>query len=305
MNCLVSIIIVNYNTEELLENCILSIKEKTQDVSYEIIVVDNDSTEGSLNKLIEVFPDVTFKLTGVNSGFGTANNIGAKFAQGKYLFFLNPDTLLINNAVLCLAEYLEANSIVVICGGNMYKRDMSPASSFYDIDFLLYEYKIIFNIPRYTGFNKSQKPQKVGVIVGADLMIRRNVFEELNGFDEDFFMYFEEVELCNRVSKKGFDIMSIPDAEIIHLQGGSAENKNEELQKWSYQEHWYSKFVYFSKTKGRFQTSVLYQVTMLKLKLAVLFYKMKSDKAKLEYWYLKENVINKTFERYKRYLAKI
>ncbi|PXV63121.1 hypothetical protein CLV62_1153 [Dysgonomonas alginatilytica] len=300
---LVSIIIVNYNTEKFLENCIVSINKYTRDVNYEIIVVDNNSEKGSVSSLIEKYPAVRFHFSEENHGFGRANNIGASIAKGEYLFFLNPDTLLINNAVFLLYEYLKGNPQVGICGGNMYRGDMTPASSFYDIDFLTYEYKIIFNIKRYPGFNYTTGPNEVKVIVGADLFIRKSVFFEFGGFDKDFFMYFEEVELCYRLRKANYKIVSVPAAEIIHLQGGSAENKNEELGKWSYREHWYSKFLFFSKTKGKLQTKILYCVYILKLRMAMLYFSIRRNKGKLEYWNLKKNIINDAFGRYLKYLS--
>lgn len=294
----VSIIIVNYNTAEMLENCIASVKEKTIDLRYEIIVVDNNSEKGSLAYLQEKHPDIQFIFSENNLGFGRANNLGAATAKGKYLFLLNPDTLLLNNAALILYEYMERNPNTGICGGNMYKGDMSPASSYYDIDFLTLEYKIIFNRQRHTGFNTTGATKEVNVIVGADLFISKSLFEEHKGFDPDFFLYFEEVELCHRIQKAEYKIISVPDAEIIHLQGGSAENKSEELNKWSYQEHWYSKLIFFSKTKGKFRTALMYQISLLKLNLAILSFTLKKDMEKLEYWKKKAEVMEKTYRRY-------
>lgn len=303
MENLVSIIIVNYNTRKLLEDCILSIDKYTRDVNYEIIVVDNNSEKNSLSSVVDKYPAVRFHFSEENLGFGRANNIGASIAKGEYLFFLNPDTLLINNAVFILYEYLKQHSDVGICGGNMYRADMSPASSFYDIDFLTYEYKIIFNIKRYPGFNYTDKPKEVKVIVGADLFIRKSVFLEFGGFDKDFFMYFEEVELCYRLHKANYKIVSVPFAEIIHLQGGSAENKSDELSKWSYKEHWYSKFIFFSKTKGKLQTRILYYTYMFKFRMAMLFFSIERNRGKLEYWNLKKYIINEAFDRYLKYLS--
>lgn len=300
---LVSIIIVNYNTEKFLADCIASIKEHTQSVDYEIIVVDNNSVKNSLSALIEKYPTVIFHLSEENHGFGRANNIGASIAKGEYLFFLNPDTLLLNNAISILYNYQKVHPQVGICGGNMYRGDMSPASSVYETDFLVYEYKIIFNIKRYPGFNYTSNPKEVKVIVGADLFIRKSLFLEFGGFDRDFFMYFEEVELCYRLRKANYKIVSVPASEIIHLQGGSAENKSDELKKWSYKEHWYSKFVFFSKTKGRLQTQILYFVYILKLRMAMLFFSITSNKEKLVYWDLKRTVINNAFVRYWKYLS--
>ncbi len=300
---LVSIIIVNYNTEKLLEDCILSVQKYTQDVNYEIIVVDNASLQGSLQRLINRFFDVRFHLMNKNLGFGVANNMGASIANGEYLLFLNPDTLLINNAIFILYEYLKKHPEVGICGGNLYRGDSSPAVSFHVLDFYKREFRILFNRKWQQGFNLSGQVQSVNVIMGADLFISKSLFFVFNGFDEDFFMYFEEVELCDKIRKAGYKIMSVPEAKIIHLEGGAAENKNEELNKWSYQEHWYSKFVYFSKAKGEVATRVVYFLHLLKLELALLFYFLKKKQNKVNYWQQKKNVIKNTFKRYQEYLS--
>lgn len=304
MKLMISIIIVNYNTERLLEDCLSSIFEKTQAVDFEIIVIDNNSEEGSLDKLISKYKSVKFHFAGLNLGFGKANNLGATLATGKYLFFLNPDTLLINNAVNILFHYMESHPETGICGGNMYKGDMTPASSLYNTDFLTYEYKIIFNIKRTPGFNYSKVPQNVLVIVGADLFIRKDVFDEVNGFDPDFFMYFEEVDLCYRTRKAGHAVTSVPDAQIIHLQGGSAENKSEDLGKWSYNEHWYSKYLFFYKTKGLLQTKMINYIYRLKLNLAMMYFKFSGNSHKIEYWRAKELVIQTAYNRLLNYIHK-
>jgi len=302
MNDLVSIIIVNYNTEKLLEECILSVIEYTEYIDYEIIVLDNNSQEGSLDKLISSYPQVSFQLLNENLGFGKANKVGAKIAKGEYLFFLNPDTLLINNAVLELYRFSKENPKTGICGGNLYKEDMSPAVSYHILDFYKREFMILRNKKWQIGFNLTDKPQEVNVIMGADLFIRKSLFEEAGGFDSDFFMYFEEVELCDRILKKGYKIMSVPSAKIIHLEGAAAENKTDELKKWSYQEHWYSKFVYFFKVKGRFKTFVLYSANILKFKLALCLYGLRGNSDKINYWNLKKEIIKKSYDRYKIYL---
>jgi GT2 family glycosyltransferase len=300
----VSVIIVNYNTSALLDECIESIMQKTDDISYEIIVVDNHSEKGSLDGLVRKYPDVRFLFSEKNLGFGKANNLGGKESKGKYLFFLNPDTLLVNNAIAILYEYMNQHPETGICGGNLYDENLKPASSYYDTGMLAYEYKILFNRKREPGFNKTGQPKEVNVIVGADLLLSKQLFEEQKGFDPDFFMYFEEVELCGRVQHKGYKIVSIPQAEIIHKQGSSAENKNDELKKWSYEEHWYSKLVYFSKTKGRLQILILYGVLLLKLIAGQLLARLRKNKTKQEYWERRAVVMKKAYKRYKTYLKK-
>lgn len=300
---LVSIIIVNYNTEELLDNCIVSINQHTQGVDYEIIVVDNNSEKDSLFFLVEKHSAVRFYFSEENHGFGRANNIGASIAKGEYLFFLNPDTLLINNALFILHEYQKKHREVGVCGGNMYRGDMSPAVSFHTLDFYKREFMILLNKKWQQGFNATNQPQAVNVIMGADLFVSKSLFLEFKGFDKDFFMYFEEVELCDRIRKAGYKIMSVPEAKIIHLEGGAAENKSEELNRWSYREHWYSKFIYFSKTKGKVATKSIYFLHMLKLELAVSFFSLKRNGGKVYYWEQKRNVIKNTFAKYQEYLS--
>lgn len=304
MDIPVSIIIVNFNTAGLLDDCIGSVIDNTNGVDYEIIVVDNNSEVGSVNYLISKYPEVRFIFSEENLGFGRANNLGVSYANGKYLFFLNPDTLLLNNTISILYEFMEANPQTGACGGNLYKQDNTPAISFHTMDFYTREWRILLNKKWPLGFNITDKPQDVSVIMGADLFIRRDIFNRLKGFDPDFFLYFEEVYLCDLVRRTGYKVTSVPQARITHFEGAAAENKSEELNKWSYQEHWYSKFVYFSKTKGKFKTALLYWANMLKLGAAKAAYTLKYNPEKLHYWEKKQKVLKKTYSRYSQYLKR-
>lgn len=301
----VSIIIVNYNTAELLDDCIGSVQSKTESVNYEIIVVDNNSEKGSLDHLVEKYPAVNFIFSEENLGFGCANNLGVINAKGKYLFLLNPDTLLVNNAILILLNFIENNPQVSICGGNLYEKDLTPALSYYEMSPLsryTREWLIIFGLSRPKDCHGDNRVRDVRAIIGADLLIRKEIFDTLGGFDPDFFMYFEELHLCDRARKSGHRIVAVPQAQIIHIGGGAAENKNEELHKWSYQEHWYSKFIYFHKTEGRFKTTLIYCGHILKLKIATLVYSIKKSQEKLDYWKKKSEVLTTVYSRYRQYL---
>lgn len=232
----VSIIIVNYNSIKLLTNCIKSIIQFTKDVTYEIIVVDNDSKDDlSLLKEDQSFSliDLKFFKLNKNLGFGRANNEGAKYAKGEYLFLLNPDTILLNDAISILVDFMNKNKEVGACGGNLYNMEIQPTRSFrrklpdntWLLDHLLFGNKLellFFGNDCY--FNTSDKPLKVAYIVGADLMIRKEIFDNLKGFDPDFFMYYEEIELCSRIKKSGYNIMNCPGAKIQHLEGKTMSN---------------------------------------------------------------------------------
>ena len=226
----ISIILVNYNTVRLTVDCIDSIFSFTHNVRFEVIVVDNASTDGS-KELFEKDDRIQYIYEEKNHGFGKANNIGASLAKGNYLFFLNSDTLLYENAIFDLFNFLENNRDAIICGGNLVSKDKLPTSSFEriypSISYVLNELflkipgKIIFG--KNTCYNYTRKPIEVAYVSGADLMILTETFMAINGFDERFFMYYEETDLCKRASKLG-KIYSIPSAHIIHFGGQSSKD---------------------------------------------------------------------------------
>lgn len=224
----VSIIIVNYNSSALVNDCISSIFNKTEGLSYEIIVVDN-ATE-NLEKKIIYSKDERLKLLQLdeNVGFGRANNAGSKIATGRNLFLLNPDTLLRNNAIKILSNYLDAHPKVGVVGGNLYNDFEEPIHSyrrllpgvFWDINEFSGRRLERWRWKRNLEFNLSDNPITVGYITGADLMIRKSDFEKLGGFDRDYFMYFEETDLIKRMKKTmGKKCVNVPAAEITHLVG--------------------------------------------------------------------------------------
>lgn len=226
----VSIIIVNYNTLSLTKSCIDSIFEKTEGIKFEVLLVDNNSTDGSL-EFFSADSRIKYIYNDTNLGFGRANNLGLSYANGRNVLFLNSDTLLINNAIKILSDYLDNNIEVGGCGGNLYYEDLTPNMSFVrHYPSLIWEVNALFHgIPARllmydnTMFNYSSVPCAVAYIWGADLMIRKELLDRYGAFDEDFFMYFEETELCYRLTKIGYKIMSVPQAQIIHLNGKSTK----------------------------------------------------------------------------------
>lgn len=223
----VSIIIVNYNTEQLILNCIKSINEKTKGISFEIIVVDNASPNEPI--ILKKDSRIKYIQSKTNLGFGKANNLGAKYAQGNYLHLLNPDTLLINNAIYALWKYMKLHPNVGVAGSNLYKKDLSPNLSYgikdpNIIQDLFLSRKITKRI-HLEEFNYDNIPKQVANVVGASMMISQALFKQVKGFDEDFFMYGEETYLCYVIRKKGYVIMNVPDSKIIHLDGQSFQFK--------------------------------------------------------------------------------
>ena len=216
----VSIIIVNYNTTDLLLQCVDSIVTHTQGVSYEIIVVDNVSEKESLTPLRH---DQRIRLveSNENLGFGRANNLGVASAHGGCLFLLNPDTILVNDAVTILYQHLLSTPRTGLCGGNIFDKDMLPIHAHDQIfPSILSELDIVFGHLYYklkygknSWFNHTKAPMKVAMITGADMMIRREVWDKVSGFDPSFFMYFEDSDLCFRIKEQGYDIVNVPEAK--------------------------------------------------------------------------------------------
>ena len=236
----ISIIIVNYNTLELTKNTIDSVIEKTTGIKYEIILVDNASTDGSIEYFEKNYKDkIIFLKNKENLGFGRANNKGIEIAKGKFIFLLNSDTLLINNAIKILFDYMKLNSKVGVCGGNLYDIKLNPVHSYLEkIPSIKTEINYFFNIlgkvlkkisKRRDDFNYSKLVKEVGYITGADMMIRKSVLEKVGVFDEIFFMYSEEAELTYRIKQAGYKIMSVPMAQIIHLEGKSTKFKDKKF----------------------------------------------------------------------------
>lgn len=219
----VSIIIVNFKTKKLVRECIDSIKRHTADISYEIIVVDNASEDISSlqSEGVRIIP------LDKNVGFGGANNIGADKAEGNVLFFLNPDTILLNNALKILYETLRGNAACGVCGANVYNGELKPHHSYFYCTMTLKHVfrsmvipaKKLHNIKKQHNFEGAVK--SVDYITGADLMISKNLFNKIGGFNRDIFMYYEDVDLCSKVRKMHKKCYSVPHAKIQHFEGQS------------------------------------------------------------------------------------
>lgn len=249
----VSIIIVNFNTRDFLKDCINSIKQKTLRISYEIIVIDNASVDGSVEMVRNEFHDVIIIEAGSNLGFGRANNLGVETARGEYLLFLNSDTRLVNDAIFELYSFMSNHSECGIAGGNLTDFSGNPAHSFgmrfpgpfSDIARIFPETRHGPGVTKHE-YNVTGKPKKIAYVTGADLMINRSLFLDIGGFDPDFFMYFEETELTHRVHAKGFFVYSVPSAMIMHFKGGSL-TRLDGVKSIVYK----SKYLYMLKVYGR------------------------------------------------------
>lgn len=262
----VSIIFVNYHTSHLIADSIKSILKYVTDINYEIIIVDNN-TEKDINQKFSSFLPAIIPIKYIylpeNIGFGRANNEGAKNASGKCLFFLNPDTLLLNNAIKILYEFLNDHPDVGACGGNLYGTDNNSAYSFKKIypgvrwefeELTHYLFSNPIN-PIKNTHNFSDKPIPVAYISGADLMVKSEIFKECGGFSADLFMYWDDVEVCKRIHYLGYKIFNVPSARICHLESKSFENFDpDNTFKFELQEKY--RLIYLKRNIGRFQTVI-------------------------------------------------
>ncbi|MFA3592866.1 glycosyltransferase family 2 protein [Acinetobacter baumannii] len=288
LGCDVSIIIVNYNTYNLVLQCIESVIKNSKKISYEIIVVDNNSPNREIEKLNEIYPNVKLVLNTKNSGFGIANNIGNKYANGKFLFLLNSDTIVLDNSIYTLYKFMVENPCVGACGGNLCDINLKPATSFTrfmpsflsDIDYLFLNMfsKIIYRNNLYYCY--SETPIKInGNISGADLMIVKQVFDELGGFDENFFMYYEETDLLFRLRKRKYQTFIVPESKIIHLEGASETIKETRLN-WTYE----SKEKYYLKNKSKLSLTISNMIFYLTVLQRLVLFKVLRNKGKYDYW---------------------
>lgn len=218
----VSVIIVNYNTYALTSACIQSIIDYTEGISYEIIVVDNASTDGSKEKL-EVDRRIRYIYSEKNGGFGYGNNIGMKAASGDFLFLLNSDTLLLNNAIGEFFNYATSHNPKTIYGCYLQGNDGTYRDSFFFFPaFTIKDF--IKRIVKPYNYQPDYTNREVECICGADMFIPRQAVDEAGMFDENIFLYGEEGELQYRMMKKGYRRMLIKSPQIVHLEGESSGN---------------------------------------------------------------------------------
>ncbi len=239
-----SIIIVHYKVKKELFALLKSISASvSQKVTYEVIVVDNDEEKTIAYDLKKKFPDVTYIPSQQNKGFGAGNNLGASFAKGTYLFFLNPDTIVNKNCIESLINFLDKNKKVGIAAPLLIDprtnqpyplqgtKELTPIRGICALSFInkLFPNNTIANDYWLKDWDK-KIPKEVDTIPGTAFMIRKNIFEKIHGFDEHFFLYFEEHDLCNRVKKIGAKIVIIPQATLVHAWGKSTEKSDRNIK---------------------------------------------------------------------------
>lgn len=237
----VSIVIVNYKTPELVVNCVKSLERFVTATSFEVIVVDNDSTKESVDLMKQYCPRITIIANPQNSGFGEGNNIGYRHAKGNLLFLLNSDTVLREDTVTPLVKFLNEHPEAAMVGPTVFLPNGLRQSQICGNNPTL---RRLFNdalllsllLPSFSFFQGihrdsiSQKVTRVTWISGVCMLIRKEAYRKVNGFNPEFFLYSEDIDLCLRVNRDCGDIYHLNDYGIIHHHGASSKTEEAKLQ---------------------------------------------------------------------------
>lgn len=260
----VSIVIVNYNTYNLTQACIESIYKRTKDVNFEVIVVDNDSKDDSVIKLREESRILLIESR-KNLGFGRANNLGTEKANGRYIFFLNSDTILLNNVVKLMTDFMDEycqklgiGGLGCLLTGSDGKRTHSFApfprmgrilKDEWGDHFLKRFGSRMKRLEEGMTIDDSMPFFPVNYVTGADLFVARETINRYGCFDPDFFMYYEEAEMQHRWHENGLKSYILCSPQIVHLEGGSQSKASVQKQLTQLK----SMFIFFRKTNSRWK----------------------------------------------------
>jgi len=256
---LVSIIIVNYNGKHYLEKCLESLFKIIYD-NYEIIVVDNNSTDGSIEFLKHDFPKILTKKLEKNYGFSYPNNLGSKLAKGEFLLFLNNDTIVDPNFIRPLVNSMISDPNIAICQSLLLAPDGKVDSSGDFLD----EYGRV-----YSSKKTPKEPQNILSAKGASMLIRKNIFFELDMFDEKFFASFEDVDLGWRAWIRNFKTFIIPTSIVYHHKGSTISKMKEDIQFHSAKNALILRLTNFEAFYSIRSVIILFFVTLFKITLGI------------------------------------
>lgn len=266
----ISIIIVNWNTKDLLCNCIYSILKQNIKPQIEIIVVDNGSTDGSVDMVQQEFRKVQLIKNTDNNGFASANNQGVKIARGRYLLFLNSDTILLDDTLNNIKSFADKHSKIGAIGCLVYNKDgtiqpscMAFTSFFNILSRAFYLHRIfpkskIFANADMTWFGYDEV-KEIDAVKGCFIFIRHETFIAVGLFDERYFFYGEDMDLCYRLKRVGFKNLFFPSTKIIHFGGSSIKG----YEYWFSLVLWASKLKFIKKHFGRIKYAMCYSAVTL------------------------------------------
>ncbi len=268
-NPIISFVIVNRNTSHLLLQCIGHIQASDPPVKSEIILVDNGSTDDSVSQIRSRYPDVHIIEAGRNLGFAAANNRALSVAKGEILLLVNTDALLEADCAAKLLNVMKSDSHVGMIGPQLLNADGTNQNSFEAMPDIMTETlnrSLLKRIlpKKYPGKKTAPNCIEVPSLIGAVMMIRKDLLVKLGGFDEGYFFFFEETDLALRIRQAGFKVMHEPQAKAIHLQGATAGSYRPEARIEFYR----SRYTFFNKHYGPVHAGVLKTVVFVNLVLS-------------------------------------
>jgi len=229
----VTVIVVSWNTCDILHNCLTAIYNETRDVTFEVIVVDNASTDGSAQMVMSEFPQVHLIMNSKNVGYAGANNQGIAKAHGRYVLLLNSDTFVLDNAIGKIVPFADNHPEAAVVGCRILNHDRTDQGSCFRFPSILNLLLQAMFLARLCPHNKFLGREMMGwfdwgtvwevdVVVGCFMLVRHEAIEQVGVMDSTYFMYAEETDWCWRFKEHGWKILFSPDAEIIHLYGQSS-----------------------------------------------------------------------------------
>lgn len=271
-----SIIIVNWNTKKLLENCLQAVGDdllNAADLETETFVVDNASTDGSAEMIRGRFPWVKLLENGQNIGFAGGNNLAFGQCSGRYILLLNPDTEIRPGGLKTLIDFMETHPEAGAAGARLLNSDGSLQQSCYRSPTPGRELWLLFHLdkvfPDYVTYNMAKwdanLPRPVEVLKGACILLRREAIGPAQIFDETYFMYSEEVDLCHQIHRAGWSLHWVPQAQVVHHEGQSTRQAAASMFLHLYR----AKLLYFRKNGGQW-TARFYKIVLLAAALARL-----------------------------------
>ncbi|MDX9835207.1 MAG: glycosyltransferase family 2 protein [Desulfobulbus sp.] len=237
----VSIIIISYNTREMTLACLHSVYEQTKEISFELIVVDNDSKDNSAQAITKGFPDLNLISSKENIGFARANNLAAEIAKGDFLLLLNPDTVVLNGAIQKLLAFARKHPGNRVYGGRTLFGNftLNPTSCWkkptlwslfcYATGMVsIFRRNALFDPESYGPWQRDSV-REVDIVTGCFLLIEKKLWGQLDGFDPQFFMYGEDADLCLRAAQEGARPIITPNATIVHYGGASEKVRADKM----------------------------------------------------------------------------
>lgn len=276
-----SVVIVSWNVRDLLQTCLESLRPEWERTWAEVIVVDNASTDGTPDLVRDHYPAVRLIANAANRGFGAANNQGMAAAGGRYILLLNPDTVVLPGALETLVAFIEAHPRIGMVAPRLLNADGSLQRNAFHFPGLMQVTLDLFPLHprlmesvlngRYGREPRANGPFAIDHPLGAAMLVRHAVWEETGGFDEDYFMYAEEVDWCWRIRHAGWMIWQVPAAEIVHYGGQSTRQVPDSM----FIELWRARFRFFRRHHG-----LLYQALVrLLVRLGMLWRTWKVSRA--------------------------